>query len=78
MAVMAEVTMSLKRAPVNDEQPCGVCRSMFVPVEDSGARVLSLKSGQQEFAFLLCGGCHSKWLHGAVTTMRSVPAPASS
>lgn len=75
---MAEVTMSLKRAPATDELPCGVCRALFIPAEDSGARILSLKSGAQEFGFLLCGGCHSKWVHGAVTTMRSMPAPTSS
>lgn len=74
---MAEITMSLKRAPHDNEQPCGACRSLFIPVEDSGARVLTLKSGPQEFAFLLCGGCHSKWVHGAVTTMRSIPPAAS-
>ena len=70
---MAEVTLSLKHRPRTEEQPCGVCRAPFVPAEDSGSRLLTLKSGKQEFVFLLCGGCHSKWAHGATITVRSVP-----
>jgi hypothetical protein len=69
---MAEVTLSLKHHPAADEQACGVCRALFVPAEDSGSRVLNLKSGPQEFAFLLCGGCHSKWVHGAAIRVRSI------
>lgn len=72
---MAEVTMSLKHLPVTHEQPCGVCGASFVAAEDSGSRMLGLRSGPQEFAFLLCGGCFSKWSHGATLRMQSVPAP---
>lgn len=68
---MADVTVSLKHIPATDEQPCGVCGAAFVPAEDSGSRVLWLKSGSQEFSFVLCGGCHSKWTHGAIMRMRS-------
>lgn len=71
---MAEVTISLKHRATPDEVPCGVCGAAFVPAEDSGSRIFGLRSGKQEFDFLLCGGCHSKWAHGAVITVRSVPA----
>ncbi|MGH9408494.1 MAG: hypothetical protein ACRD1V_03490 [Vicinamibacterales bacterium] len=75
---MAEVTISLRHRPSNDEHTCGVCGATFVPSEDSGSRVLGLKSGTQEFDFLLCGGCHSKWIHGASTRVRSMPVNAAS
>jgi hypothetical protein len=70
---MAEVTISLRHQPASEEQPCGVCGAAFVPSEDSGSRVLGLKSGTQEFGFLMCGGCHSKWTHGATVRVRSMP-----
>ena len=71
--VMADVTISLRHQPAPDEQPCGVCGAPFIPAEDSGSRVLGLRSGNQEFAFLLCGGCHSKWTHGTTVRIRSMP-----
>lgn len=71
---MAEVTITLKHHAAHDEQPCGVCGAPFVPSEDSGSRMLQLRSGSQEFAFIMCGGCHSKWSHGATVRIRSVPA----
>jgi hypothetical protein len=74
---MAEVTISLRHDAAADERTCGVCGAEFIPAEDSGSRVLGLKSGTQEFAFLLCGGCHSKWSHGAVVRMRSMPVSSS-
>lgn len=70
---MAELTISLRHQPTEREQSCGVCGASFIPIEDSGSRVLDVKSGTQEFAFLLCGGCHSKWTHGAVMKIRSMP-----
>ena len=73
---MAELTISLKHQPVSDERICGVCGAAFIPVEDSGSRVLDVKSGTQEFGFLMCGGCHSKWTHGAAVRIRSMPAAA--
>jgi hypothetical protein len=73
---MAEVTISLRHDAAADERACGVCGAMFIPAEDSGSRVLGLKSGTQEFGFLLCGGCHSKWSHGAVVKVRSMPSHA--
>ena len=71
---MAELTISLKHQPAADELTCGVCNATFIPVEDSGSRVLDVKSGAQAFGFLMCGGCHSKWVHGAVVKIRSMPA----
>lgn len=71
---MAQVTLSLRHQPATEEQNCGVCGAVFVPQEDTGSRLLGLKSGSQEFAFLLCGGCHSKWAHGATIQARSMPA----
>jgi hypothetical protein len=69
---LAEVTISLKHRPTHDEQPCGVCGSPFVASEDSGSRVLGLRSGKQDFEFLMCGGCHSKWSHGSPVRIRSM------
>ena len=44
---------------------------MFVPAEDSGSRVLSMSLPRQEtFGALLCGGCYSKWTHGATISLR--------
>ena len=71
---MAEVTISLKHQPAPQEQLCGVCGASFIPLEDSGSRLLWLKSGPQEFAFVMCGGCHSKWTHGATVRIRSMPS----
>jgi hypothetical protein len=70
---MAEVTVSLRHDPAAEELVCGVCGAAFVPGEDSGSRVLGLKSGSQEFSFLMCGGCHSKWTHGTAVRIRSMP-----
>jgi hypothetical protein len=70
---MAEVTVSLKHHPTQNEQPCGVCGAAFVAAEDSGSRVLGLKSGSQDFSFVMCGGCHSKWSHGTPMRIRSQP-----
>ena len=74
---MAEVTISLKHYPTAHDTPCGVCGASFVAAEDSGSRVLGLKSGPQEFSFLMCGGCHSKWSHGATVRIQSTPASST-
>jgi hypothetical protein len=50
------VMISLRHQPESAEVPCGVCGSLFVAAEDSGSRVLGLKSAAQEFSFLMCGG----------------------
>lgn len=68
---MAEVTISLRHQAEPEELPCGACGSRFIAAEDSGSRVFGLKSGAQEFTFLLCGGCHSKWAHGTPLRVRS-------
>jgi len=68
---MDSLTISMKHVASNREQPCGVCGANFVPAEDSGSRVLSLKpAGGQAIGALMCGGCHSKWTHGQAMTLR--------
>ena len=70
---MPNVTVSLKHQASQREQPCGACGAQFVPAEDSGSRVLSVKGADQPgFVALMCGGCASKWLYGA--TMMLAPA----
>jgi hypothetical protein len=68
---MAEVTISLKRVTSEDEQTCGVCGAAFVPAEDSGSRAFTIGTGKQDFVSVMCGGCHSKWAHGATVRIRS-------
>jgi hypothetical protein len=71
---MANVTVSLKHQPSRKEQPCGACAALFVPAEDSGSRVLSMRAADREgFAALMCGGCTSKWTHGATVTLQPLP-----
>ena len=69
---MAEVTIFLRHQPESADLPCGVCGQPFIAAEDSGSRVFGLKSGAQEFTFLMCGGCHSKWGHGTPVRIRSM------
>jgi hypothetical protein len=69
---MAEVTIFLRHQPESENLPCGVCGHSFIAAEDSGSRALGLKSGAQEFTFLMCGGCHSKWVHGTAVRIRSM------
>jgi hypothetical protein len=65
------VTLSLKHVPSDREQPCAVCGAQFVPSEDSGSRVFSMSNpAQASFRALLCGGCYSKWSHGATVSIR--------
>ncbi len=73
---MATMTLSLKHVPSQQEQPCGVCGAQFVPAEDSGSRVFTMKPADQDVTTaLLCGGCHSKWSHGTTVTLRSSGKP---
>jgi hypothetical protein len=73
---MANVTISLKRTKSDQEQTCGVCGAVFVPLEDSGARVFAVKTGDQEpLSALMCGGCHSKWSGGTTVTLKAAPIP---
>ena len=68
---MTNVTMSVKHFSTQTNQPCAVCRAVFIPAEDSGSRVFSLNaSPQAAFEALMCGGCFSKWSHGATVTLR--------
>ena len=68
---MKTLTISLKHVDSGRSQPCAACGALFVPGEDSGSRVLSIKAPEQDaFGALLCGGCYSKWTHGATMTLR--------
>ncbi len=68
---MDTLTISVKHVASQDNKRCGVCAAEFIPAEDSGSRVLSMKGPQQEgFAGLLCGGCYSKWSHGTTVALR--------
>ena len=71
---MANVTVSFKHQPSQRELACGACGAQFVPAEDSGSRVLSLKGGDQPgFVALMCGGCASKWTYGTPVSLAPVP-----
>jgi hypothetical protein len=68
---MPNVVTSLKHVKSEQEQRCASCAALFIPVEDSGSRVLSLKVADQEpISALMCGGCASKWAYGATTTLK--------
>jgi hypothetical protein len=68
---MDTLTVSLKHVASQRNQPCAVCAALFVPAEDSGSRVLSIKAPDQAaVGGLMCGGCYSKWSHGAAVTLR--------
>ena len=68
---MNTLTVSLRHIASQRSQPCSVCGALFVPAEDSGSRVLSIKAPDQEaFGGLMCGGCYSKWSHGAAISIR--------
>lgn len=69
---MPNLTISLKRTRSEDEHRCAVCGATFAPIEDSGSRILSVKSGDQEaVTAIMCGGCHSKWSAGTTVTLRA-------
>jgi len=68
---MNTLTVSLTHVNSNREQPCAVCGADFVPSQDTGSRVLSIKAPAQEpLGALMCGGCYSKWSHGVAVTIR--------
>ena len=66
---MTPTTMALKHVRFDENRQCSGCAAAFVPSEDSGSRVLTLRGGH-EFAALLCGGCYSKWSHGSSLTLK--------
>ena len=67
---MDTLTISLRHVASQRNQPCAVCAAQFVPAEDSGSRVLSIKPHAQDaVGGLMCGGCYSKWSHGAAITL---------
>jgi hypothetical protein len=68
---MTTLDLTLTYVKSNREQPCGVCGAQFVPSEDTGSRVLSIKAQAQEpLGALMCGGCYSRWSHGTTVTIR--------
>jgi len=69
---MPNVMLSLKRTRSEQEQPCAVCGAAFIPLEDSGSRVLKLKTPDQDtLSGLMCGGCYSKWSAGTTVTLNA-------
>ncbi len=71
--MMTPLRLSLTRITSPREQPCAVCGAEFAPEEDPGSRLLSLMPADQPgFSVLMCGGCHSKWSHGATVTARTI------
>lgn len=69
---MPNLVTSLKHVKSEQDQRCAACSAMFIPAEDSGSRVLSIKAPDQEpFSALMCGGCHSKWSHGTTMTLKA-------
>ena len=69
---MDTLTISVKHVASRDSQRCGVCAASFVPAEDTGSRILSMTGvNENGFSGLLCGGCYSKWSHGATVALRS-------
>jgi hypothetical protein len=67
---MDPLTISLRHVGSQREQPCAACGARFVPAEDAGSRVLSIQAPAQEaLGGLMCGGCYSKWSHGATITI---------
>jgi hypothetical protein len=67
---MVNPTVSLKHVSLARDEACGICGATFVPAEDSGSRVLTIRTAGDTFAALMCGGCHSKWSNGAAATFR--------
>lgn len=67
---MTNPTVSIKHLKLAQQESCGLCGASFVPVEDSGSRVLTIKTVDDGFTALMCGGCFSKWSHGAAATFR--------
>lgn len=67
---MVNPTLSLKHVSLAREERCGLCGAAFVAAEDSGSRVLTIRTGEETFAALMCGGCYSKWSNGAAATFR--------
>ena len=75
---METLTISLKHIASQRDQPCAACGASFVPAEDAGSRVLSLKAPAQEaFGGLMCGGCYSKWSHPQLSRSVTLPAELS-
>lgn len=67
---MLNPTVSVRHMKLDRDEPCGICGAAFVASEDSGSRLLTIKTADDEFAAIMCGGCYSKWSHGATATFR--------
>jgi hypothetical protein len=70
---MTHPVLALKHLPSHDSLHCTACGAEFVPSEDSGSRLLSLRGADLTFSALLCGGCHSKWSHGSPLALKGPP-----
>jgi len=74
---MKDLTISVKHIASQRSQPCTVCNALFVPAEDTGSRVFSIRVPDEDVSgALLCGGCYSKWSHGMTVTIRQHVAQA--
>jgi hypothetical protein len=67
---MTNPTVSVRHVKIDRDEACGICGASFVASEDSGSRVLTIRTGDDSFSALMCGGCYSKWSHGAAATFR--------
>ena len=71
---MPNLTIALKRTKSEAEHRCGVCGASFAPNEDSGSRILTVKSGDDAAVTgIMCGGCHSKWSAGTQVVLKAAP-----
>lgn len=70
---MTTPSVAIRHVPLAREEPCGTCGAPFIPAEDSGSRVLLIRSGDDTFKGLMCGGCHAKWSQGSRTMTFSGP-----
>lgn len=74
---MKTLTISVRHVASAKSQPCAACGAGFVPAEDTGSRVLSIRAPEESaFGALLCGGCYSKWTHGTTMTLRQNAPPS--
>ena len=64
---MINPAIAIRHVKLEREEPCGVCGARFIPVEDSGSRVILIRNADDTFTGLMCGGCASKWAHGILT-----------
>ena len=65
-AVLAASCAMIAAAELEPAPAAGI----HIAAEDTGSRVLSMKSADQAgFVALMCGGCASKWTYGTAMTL---------